>query len=145
MRIQDPANLVDQVRRELAMIKESAGINSLSLNLFSKNTHESIVFSGSHRYQLEEKTRNYANELLDAEEQILFLEYTSRLDELRVRRGDDSTYRAQDISYITFEKIYWPADGEFWWDEMPDYLMKISSRCGEQSTPDDHKVEKEFR
>lgn len=144
--IQDPANLVDQVRRELAMIKEYSWDQFTFFKpLLQEYSRIDSILQARIDIQLEEKTRSYANELLDAEEQILFLEYTSRLDELRVRRGDDSTYRAQDISYITFEKIYWPADGEFWWDEMPDYLMKISSRCGEQSTPDDHKVEKEFR
>lgn len=145
--IQDPANLVDQVRRELAMIKEYSWDQFTFFKpLLQEYSRIDNILQSRIDIQLEEKTRSYANELLDAEEQILFLEYTSRLDELRVRRGDDdSTYRAQDISYITFEKIYWPADGEFWWDEMPDYLMKISSRCGEQSTPDDHKVEREFK
>ena len=95
--------------------------------------------------ELEEKARYAANELLDAEEQVLFLEYTSRLDELRIRRGDDRIYKAEDISYVTFEKIYWPVDGEFWWDEMPDYKMLISSRCGDMTSPDDDKLERDFR
>ncbi len=94
---------------------------------------------------MESKARDSANELLDAEEQVLFLEYTSRIDQLRVRPSDEANYKSQEISHLTFEKIFWPADGEYWWDELPDYSMLISSRCGDTQLPDDQQLEKNFK
>ncbi|MCC7403803.1 MAG: hypothetical protein IT288_05330 [Bdellovibrionales bacterium] len=144
--VQNTANLIEQMRREKQMLAEyNWGQFSFYKIILDEYSRMDNILQARVDIELEEKARYAANELLDAEEQVLFLEYTSRLDELRVRRGDDRTYKAEDISYLTFEKIYWPADGEFWWDEMPDYKMLISSRCGDMTSPDEDQLEKEFQ
>lgn len=143
--VQNMANLIEQMRREKQMLAEyNWGQFSFYKIILDEYSRMDNILQARVDIELEDKARYSANELLDAEEQVLFLEYTSRLDELRIRRGDDRTYKVEDISYLTFEKIYWPADGEFWWDEMPDYKMLISSRCGDMTSPDEDRLEKEF-
>ena len=81
-------------------------------------------------YLLEERVRDVAQELLDVEEQISFVEYISRLDALKLleeRAG--RVYEPEVISKLRFEKIYWPWTGEFWLDEVNNYTTLISSRC----------------
>ncbi|MCB0367161.1 MAG: hypothetical protein KDD68_17305 [Bdellovibrionales bacterium] len=145
MEVQNLANLIDQMRAEkIALAEYNWGQFSFYKPILDEYDRMDKILQSRIDIELEDKARFAANELLDAEEQVLFLEYTSRLDELRIRRGDDRKYQAEDISYVTFEKIYWPADGEFWWDEMPDYKMLISSRCGDMTSPDDDQMEREF-
>ena len=82
---------------------------------------------------LEDKTREMANLLLDFNEQMTFLDYATRLDSLRIiRRGDELQYRSATIPGLTFDKIYWLFDGEFWLDELEDMKGFIESRCGTQ-------------
>ena len=75
-----------------------------------------------------------ANELLDIEEQISFIEYISRLDALKIlEEKQEDFYRPERISHVKFNKIYWPWTGEFWIDEVDKYQTLISSRCENES------------
>lgn len=144
--IQEEANLIDQIRREKILL-ENYNWDSFSFYkpLLDEYSRIDQLLQARIDRRLESKARDSANELLDAEEQVLFLEYTSRIDQLRVRPSDEANYKSQEISHLTFEKIFWPADGEYWWDELPDYSMLISSRCGDTQLPDDQQLEKNFK
>lgn len=84
---------------------------------------------------LEEKARVAANELLDIEEQVSFIEYISRLDALNIlEEKKTDLYRPERISRLKFNKIYWLWTGEFWLDEIDNYQMLISSRCERESS-----------
>lgn len=77
-----------------------------------------------------EPVRTVANELLEAEQDISFLEYASKLDALRiVRRDENRRYSSDKISYVIFDKVYWVVDKEFWPDEIDSYKVLITSRC----------------
>lgn len=77
-------------------------------------------------------SRKVALDILDAEEQVNFLDYTAKLDSLRiVRKGENRDYKSEKITYLTFEKFFWPIESEHWMDELEDYQVLIRSRCGE--------------
>jgi len=81
---------------------------------------------------LEDKTRQAAEALLDWQEQMTFLDYQTRLDSLRiVRKGNEVQYQSPPIPGLTFNKIYWTFQDEFWLDELEDMKAFIESRCGE--------------
>lgn len=144
--VQPDANLIDQIRREQQILQDFSWDQfSFFKPLMDEYSRMDQILQARVDRQLEVKARTAANELLDAEEQVQFLDYTAHIDKLRVRRNDDSTYRSQEISHMTFEKIYWPVDHEFWWEEMPDYSMNISSRCGDLMSTDENQLEKDFQ
>lgn len=79
-----------------------------------------------------EKSREIAQQIVDVEEQIVFLDYSAKLDQLRiVRRGENRNYKSESFSLLRFDKLFWPVEGEHWVDELEDYTMLIRSRCGE--------------
>ncbi len=144
--VQPKANLIDSLRREQ---RELSRYSWKSLKFFKATILAYKQRDKSLQRELdlvlESKSRGVAEQLLDAEEQIQFLDYTSKLDALRiVRAGEDRDYKSQQISYLTFESIFWPVDKEFWWDEFDDYKTLISSRCSITSTPSERKQEREF-
>lgn len=85
------------------------------------------------------KVRVAADELLDWQEQISFLDYQTRVDALRVTRGNELSPIAYDpIPVTSFEKIYWIFDGEYWLDELESLQVYVESQCdkrGGSSTP----------
>lgn len=129
--VQQRAELIDRLR------KEKKQLQSLKFNksgfvdrLLYEYEHRDTFLQTKINWELEKRVREVANRLLDAEEQMLFIEYTSRLDALRFYRDQGLDYSAPPISYIRFERIFWPVDNEFWLDEIDSYTMLISSRCG---------------
>jgi hypothetical protein len=79
---------------------------------------------------LELETRKVAEELLDAEEQVDFMDYASKLDSLRVTQaGESRYYKSQQISYLNFDRILWPVQTEYWLDELQNFEVVIKSRC----------------
>jgi len=84
----------------------------------------------------EPHAREIANRLLDAEEQVAFIDYSAKLDALRVlRSGSGRKYESEKISYLRFDRIFWPQEGEFWFDEADDLKVLISSRCDQNTMP----------
>lgn len=80
---------------------------------------------------LTDKTRETANKLLDWEEQITFLDFQTRIDSLRVNRGGELDYKPEVIPHMTFDKMFWENNGEFWMDELENYKVQVESRCSE--------------
>lgn len=144
--LQNKANLIDQIRKERKALKEY-NYNQFPFYkwlLEEYDKHDKLLQVKLDQV-LETEARAAADDLLDAEEQVQFIDYTSKLDALRViRPGEERNYKAERISYITFEKIYWPVDSEMWWDEVNDYRVMISSRCGKSSV-EEEKQEREFK
>ncbi len=89
-------------------------------------------------FQLSNKVRVKADELLDWQEQISFLDYQARVDSLRVTRPrDEVIYKSESIPLIKFDKVYWLFTGEFWLDELEDLKVFAESQCNKSagSTP----------
>ncbi len=134
--LQDMAQLIHNNRREYEELKEYAWegfqfFEPMLRRYLSKDKEIQKRID----LLLEEETRIQAEELLSAEEQVAFLDYTSRLDELRIiRRGEKRKYEAEKISYLSFERISWPVQ-EYWTDELEDYREILRSRCGEYNLP----------
>jgi hypothetical protein len=83
---------------------------------------------------LKEKVRKAADELLDWEEQVNFLDYSTKLDSLRVvKPKSEIPYKAEDISHLKFSKTYWASQGEIWFDELEDYKVFVESQCENES------------
>jgi hypothetical protein len=82
---------------------------------------------------LTDKARQVAEQLLDWEEQLTFLEYQTRLDSLRIRKKNEKTeYQPEDIPRLKFNKIYWENEGEYWIDELEDFKVLVRSQCAER-------------
>lgn len=144
--LQDKANLIDALREERATLAkygwQEFNFYRPTLEAYSRRDR---TLQRELDMILEPRVREIAEQLLDAEEQMQFLDYTSKLDALRiVRAGEERDYKSQEISYLTFDQIFWPVDNEFWWDEFDDYKTLISSRCNLAVNPVDEKTEREF-
>ena len=145
--VQEKANLIDQIRREREVL---ARYNWRGLSFYKPLMDEYRRKDRGLRRELdlilEPRVRDIAEYLLDNEEQIQFLDYTSKLDALRiVHEGEDRDFKTEPISYLTFESIFWPIQNEFWWDEFKNYKVLISSRCHMAKTPLDEKRERDFQ
>jgi hypothetical protein len=144
--LQDKANLIDTLRAE----KETLKKYDWQRFIFYRPTLEAYSRRDNTVQReldmiLEPKVRDIAEQLLDVEEQMQFLDYTSKLDALRIiRAGEEREYKAQEVSFLTFEHIFWPVEKEFWWDEFDDFKTLISSRCNRSTSPADDKLEREF-
>ena len=85
---------------------------------------------------LQSKSREVANQLLDWQEQLTFLDYQTRLDSLRViKAGDENNYKAEEIPHLSFDRIFWVNQGEFWFDELEDLKVFVESRCSSETSP----------
>ena len=144
--IQPRANLVDQIHTERAALKQYNYKDFSFYNpLLKEYDKQDKLLQTKLDQILEDEARLAAEDLLDAEEQVQFIDYTSKLDALRVvRPGEEREYKSEYVSHTTFEKIYWPVDSEMWWDEINDYRVLISSQCGKSSLREE-KQEKEFK
>ena len=136
MRLQEQANFINQLREELEMIKE------LDLKDFKyfKDIEKKYADKDSEIqkrlfFMLDQVYPHVSEEVLDSEEQVKFLDYTAKLDALRiVRKGEERHYKSESISYVEFDKVYWPVEEEYWNDELDDYQVLIKSQC-DQSMP----------
>jgi hypothetical protein len=82
-----------------------------------------------------DKTRAVANDLLDWQEQLTFLDYQTRLDSLRVIRAQrESNYKTEEIPHLTFDRIFWVNQGEYWLDELEDLKVFVQSKCSDDAT-----------
>lgn len=146
LEIQPKANLIAQMKIEWGELKKSKLLNKQAGKHF-----ESIYKLASARLQMEvdqelgERLREAANQLLRAEEQIKFLQYTSQLDALKLSEVIGSNqYKAKKISKLKFEKMFWPVTSEYWFDEIEDYSMQISSLCLTETDQQQMNLEETF-
>lgn len=83
---------------------------------------------------IKDKIRQSANELLDWQEQISFLDYQTRVDSLRVSRpNNDEEVKAETIPLTKFDKVYWLFTGEYWIDELENLKVFVESQCNKSS------------
>jgi hypothetical protein len=130
-RLQYRANLISAIRREKEKLED--------IDFSEFDFHQKLIEAYSYKdeqlqaqldRELKELTRVAAEELLDAEEQVTYIDYTAQLDALRiVRTGENRNYKSEQITYMTFDKIFWPVETEFWFDELQSFLVIIKSRC----------------
>lgn len=83
---------------------------------------------------IKDKIRQVANELIDWQEQISFLDYQTRVDSLRVSRpNNEEEVKAEIIPLTKFDKVYWLFTGEFWIDELENLKVFVESQCHKSS------------
>lgn len=132
-KIQDEVNYLNQTRDEFRELQdydwdEYDFYDQLLKAYEFKNTNQ----IGRIDHMIMEKSRQIALQIVETEEQIVFLDYTAKLDQLRiVRRGENRDYKSEQINFLRFDKLFWPVTSEHWVDELEDYTMLIRSRCGE--------------
>lgn len=77
-----------------------------------------------------DKSRTAADAIVDWKEQISFLDYQTRIDALRVTRAQaELDYKTDEIPHMSFERIYWIFNGEFWLDEIEHLKVQVDSQC----------------
>jgi hypothetical protein len=145
--IQERANLVDELRKESERFQH-AGFQRFTFyeEVLADFQRSDQLLRAELEPQLEKFARKAAENLLDSQEQIQFLQYTSKLDALRIVKAEEErNYRSEKVRTTNFSKLFWPVDKELWLDEIDDYRVLISSRCGIQTTPEDLNLERKFR
>ncbi len=134
--LQPRANLIHQIRQEEGSLRESPWASHLASQMVLSTYHQRDQFlQESLSEEVESRARQVALQLLDANEQILFIEYISSIESFRAnqRQPASRAYSLQAIPRTRFESIFWPVHNEFWWDELSDYTALISNRCEELS------------
>ena len=121
---------VGGLRRDFNSIKKvlPAGdlLNELQTKVRLKDRQLQDIIS----LKLNEQIRKSADEMLDWNEQINFLDYQTRVDSLRLRRSDkELNYRPEAIPLVTFERLYWLYKGEMWLDELENLRVLVKSKC----------------
>ncbi len=136
MRMQEQANFINQLRDELEIVKEMDLKDYKYFKEIENNYKNKDQEIQKRLYLLMDQVYPLVSEeILDSEEQVKFLDYTAKLDALRiVRKGEERTYQSEKISYVKFDKVYWPVENEYWIDELDDYQVLIRSQC-DQSMP----------
>src|SRR4051812_26473650 len=76
------------------------------------------------------RTKTLAEELIDIREQVRAIGYEAKIQSLSSSHDASKSFVSKAIPRFEFEKLYWPVQGEFWWDEIPFYQAQISSQCG---------------
>ena len=80
--------------------------------------------------KLKDEIRNVADKLLDYSEQISFLDYQTKVDQLKVEATQlKSNYQQQEISFMSFDRLYWDYNGELWLDELENIRVIVKSQC----------------
>lgn len=79
---------------------------------------------------MKDKLRVIANDILDWREQMQFLEYQTKIEDLRIlKKPSQVNYQAENVSNVNFDKIYWTFKDEYWMDEIDNIKVLIDSRC----------------
>jgi hypothetical protein len=126
---------VRSLRRELASIEDrsewSAGLVKGLRRLYLKKLEQARADLSR---SLGASTREVAEEMLDAEEQVNLLEY--EVGQAIFQRVSDTgpqtavRKRAARIP-LSSERVYYRFSGEYWTDELPNYKFNIEDRCVE--------------
>lgn len=123
-------NFLNLLREERELLqKEFSGIKLYkrllrAYDLKIKETLDKVNF------ELSDKIRDKANELLDWQEQISFLDYETRVDSLRVTRPpSEIIFKSEPIPLTRFDRVFWIFTGEYWLDELEDLKVFVESQC----------------
>lgn len=130
LRYQTRANQVDSIRKEIEFLLEYDLENKEITGVEKKLKERENILRKNLDLEIREEVDQVALELLEAKEQIEFLDYTAKLDSMRVDKyGEARKYDADQISFLNFDKVFWLIKREFWWDEVNDIKVLINSRC----------------
>lgn len=131
LKLQYVANLITQLRTEYDEIREyNVDLYPDFKNIMTAYALKDKELQQRLYQQIDDKIPEVADNVLDSEEQIKFLDYTARLDALRVvPKGEERNYKSEKVSFVKFDKIYWPVTEEFWMDEIDDLKILIDSKC----------------
>ncbi len=146
--IQEQANFINQLRDELDLMVE-LDINDYKFfkdypRLYREKDKE---VQQRLNHEMERFFPQILDDILDSEEQVKFLDYTAKIDALRIiRRGEDRSYESEKINYVQFDKIFWPVEDEYWLDEYDDFKLLIRSQCDQTlpSSSEDSDLIKQF-
>jgi hypothetical protein len=148
MRLQEQANFIDMLRDEVRTV-EDINLKDYAYfkDIIKKYQDKDKEVQQRLYLKMESILPQAAEEVIDSEEQVKFLDYTAKLDALRIARpGEDRNYKAEKMSYVKFDKVFWPVENEFWIDELDDYRVLIKSQCDDAmpSSSDDENIIKQF-
>ncbi len=118
------------LRRDMNWLSNLASSGSLLSDIQTKVTLKDKQLQDMISLKLNDQIRKTANEMLDWNEQINFLDYQTRVDSLRIRRSDkELNYRPEAIPLMTFDRLYWLYKGEMWLDELENLRVLVKSKC----------------
>ena len=81
-------------------------------------------------FKLKKELRRVADQLLNYNEQISFLDYQTKVDSLKIKTNSfKRNYSPETISFITFDRLYWNYVGELWIDELENLRVLVKSKC----------------
>ncbi len=128
MQYQPLANYVHQIRDERRRWKFSEPILT---GLRDRMNGKELEVVKRVKFVASEQVQLVAEDILDSLEQVMFTEYVASLDQLRVSRANRSllAYNSEDVPHLSFNKTFWPINGEHWWDEIESYRVLTESRC----------------
>ena len=83
-------------------------------------------------FKLNKEIRKVADQLLNYNEQVSFLDYQTKVDSLKIKNTNfKKNYSPETISFITFDRLYWNYVGELWIDELENLRVLVKSKCEE--------------
>ena len=124
------STFIGGLRLDLEWLKEVGLEGSLLNDLQTKVKLKDRQLQDILSLRIRDEVRKSAEDLLDWNEQVNFLDYQTRVDSLRIRRSDkELNYRPEPIPLITFDRLYWLYKGEVWLDEIENLRVLVKSNC----------------
>lgn len=124
------SGFIGGLRRDFNWFKKVSPSGDLQNELQTKVRLKDRQLQDMISLKLNEQIRRTAEEMLDWNEQINFLDYQTRVDSLRIRRSDkELNYRPEAIPLMTFDRLYWLYKGEMWLDELENLRVLVKSKC----------------
>lgn len=130
-RLQEPADLVAQIRQERDQWKKQAR-SSNALDQFLAKTYDLQEKQIRTRLEFDNREilRANAEKILKVRDQLKVIDYLADLEKLRPKNAfAHQTYADAQEGNKDLEKLYWPHKTEFWWDEMNGYRVLATDNC----------------
>lgn len=147
LNIQMTANLISKIKDELSSLKKKDWKKySFYIPLLKAYILKNRELQIQSDHYLNDKIRVVALELLDSRNQIHFLEYTASIDAVKIQSQNKANdFKHVPITRYKFDKIFWPVQQEYWFDELEDYTVNISSQCLEETDKKQLQLEESFK
>lgn len=124
------SGFIGGLRRDMRWYKNLASSGEVTNDFQTKVDLKDRQLQDMISLKLNDQIRKTADEMLDWNEQINFLDYQTRVDSLRIRRSDkELNYRPEAIPLMTFDRLYWLYKGEMWLDELENIRVLVKSKC----------------
>ncbi len=128
----EKADVVQHLREERDRFTEQYGkkLEGILKVTFNESlAHEKTVKKTLQRL-IPDLIEREEDRLLMGYDNLQLLDYASDLDELRIKQVvEKRSYASQKITNMEFDQLFWPAVGEFWWEEFKNYKVLIDDRC----------------